>query len=295
MTAVISTCKIGVLLAAYEGEAWIDKQIESILNQEGVEVSLIVSVDLSRDTTLDIVTQIAAHDPRVQVLPYGDRYGSAGANFFRLMQDVDLTGFDFISFADQDDIWYLDKLARAMTQIRDRSVDAYSSNVIAFWEDGRTKLVHKSDPQTLYDHYFEAAGPGCTYVLTPELGADIQNFLNNSPDIVATFPLHDWLFYCFARSNGYTWFIDDRPGLAYRQHAENIVGFNHGIKSYIRRLQLMKRRWYRNHVSTLLQIFPRPDVPVQGLRMFLLRNFTQLRRRRRDKFVLLAMIVTGMF
>lgn len=291
MTVAVSNPKIAVLLAAYQGEKWIEEQIGTILNQEGVELSLIVSVDLSRDTTLDIVTQIAARDPRVQILDYGDRYGSAGANFFRLMQDVDLSRFDFVSFADQDDIWHLDKLTRAVTLIRDRSVDAYSSNVTAFWGDGRTKLVHKSGPQTLYDHYFEAAGPGCTYVFTQKLAADLQSFLNNSPDIAGTFPLHDWLFYCFARSHGYTWFIDDRPGLAYRQHAENVMGVNRGIRSYIRRLQMLKQGWYRNQVSLLFQYFPHADVPVQGRRMFLLRNFTQLRRRWHDKFVLFAMII----
>lgn len=268
MNDAVSLPKIAVLLAAYQGENWIEEQIDSILDQEGVKVSLIVSVDLSCDMTLDVVTRIAARDRRVKVLPYGDRYGSAGANFFRLMQEVDLSAFDFISFADQDDIWYFDKLSRAVSQIRDRSVDAYSSNVIAFWEDGRTKLVHKSDPQTLYDYYFEAAGPGCTYVFTPKLGADIRNFLNDSPYITATFPSHDWLVYCFARSHGYTWFIDDRPGLAYRQHADNVVGVNRGMRSYIRRLQMLKQGWYRNQVYTLLQYFPQLDVPLRDRRMF---------------------------
>lgn len=282
-----------VLLAAYEGERWIEEQIMSILNQIGVKVSIFVSVDLSSDRTIKILNGIVAQNSQVHLLPYGDRFGSAGANFFRLIRDVDLAGFDFVSFSDQDDIWYQDKLSIAARKICEGSVSAYSSDVRAFWENGRTRYVKKSYPQTRYDHYFEAAGPGCTYVITLELAQNLKIFLENSPNIRRSFPLHDWLFYCYARANGYKWYIDDQPCLAYRQHSSNVIGINYGLKSYFRRFHLLKQGWYNTHVHTLLNEFPLPEVSREFTKTFLILNFFKIRRRNRDKLLILLMVIVG--
>ena len=97
--------KVAVLLAAYNGMKWIDEQIQSILNQKQVSVDIHISVDVSTDGTYEHCLQLASQYSNIYVLPYGVRYGGAARNFYRLIRDVDLTGYDFVSFADQDDIW----------------------------------------------------------------------------------------------------------------------------------------------------------------------------------------------
>lgn len=138
--------RIAVLLAAYNGVHWLPEQVTSILEQEDVDVALFISVDSSDDGTEAWCEALQASNPAVTVLPLGLRFGGAGKNFFRLLHDVELASFDAISLADQDDIWYPDKLARAYQYIAQGN-DAYSSNVLAFWPDGREMLVEKHQPR----------------------------------------------------------------------------------------------------------------------------------------------------
>lgn len=49
------------------------------------------------------------------------------------------------------------------------NVVGYSSNVTAFWPANKRKLVSKAQPQRTSDFMFEAAGPGCTYLLQGSL------------------------------------------------------------------------------------------------------------------------------
>ena len=51
--------KIAVLFAAYNGMKWMDEQIETIFNQQGVEITVFISVDLSTDGTYECAEQLA--------------------------------------------------------------------------------------------------------------------------------------------------------------------------------------------------------------------------------------------
>ena len=157
---IIAKPKVSVLLAAYNGELFIEDQIKSILQQRNVELSLFISVDKSKDNTIKICQKYKGNN--VEILPYGDNFGNAAKNFYRLIQYIKPSQFDFVSFSDQDDIWNSDKLNYSINEIINQKSEGFSSNVIAFWESSRRKLVKKDQPQRKYDHFFEAAGPGCT-------------------------------------------------------------------------------------------------------------------------------------
>lgn len=189
--------KVAVLLAAYNGELWIEEQVKSILHQKKVEVFLYISVDESTDNTLNIVKRISEEDQRVKILSPVPRMGSAGKNFFRLIMHSEVSDFDYVAFADQDDIWLEDKLLKAIELMVDSGADAYSSNATAFWEDGKEILLRKSFSQTDYDYFFEAAGPGCTYVLSNKIFIDVKNFICLNFEKVCQIDLHDWFLYSF--------------------------------------------------------------------------------------------------
>ena len=189
------------------------------------------------------MSQSAKMDSRIVVLPHGEYFGGAAKNFFRLLRDTDFSEFDYISFADQDDIWLPHKLARAHEVLSKTGADAYSSNVTAFWPDGRTALIEKSQPQQRWDFLFEAAGPGCTYVMRKELACALQAVVRNRWVEVQQVGLHDWFAYAFARANGYRWVIDDYAGMLYRQHANNQVGVNKGWRAWRHRAGKVLGGW----------------------------------------------------
>jgi rhamnosyltransferase len=108
---------------------------------------------------------------------------------------------------------------------------------MAFWVDGRKVLIRKSQAQKKWDFLFEAAGPGCTYVLKNKLAAAIKKtIVANWHDIQEVY-LHDWFCYAFARANDYKWFVDAEPKVFYRQHENNQVGINSGVRSLLARLR----------------------------------------------------------
>ncbi len=232
-----------VCLAAFNGMEYIADQIESILLQRNVDLQIFISVDRSTDGTEVYLTEWALTEPRLTLLPFGDQFGGAGPNFYRILRDVDLTGFDYLSFADQDDIWHSEKLWRAHSLLVELDAASYSSNVTAFWPDGRTELIDKAQPQRHWDFLFEAAGPGCTYVMRRDLACAVQAMVRSQWTAVQSVVLHDWLSYAYARANGYKWVIDEQVGMQYRQHAANQVGVNAGWTAFAYRLRMVLGGW----------------------------------------------------
>ncbi|MCL1036547.1 glycosyltransferase [Shewanella submarina] len=228
--------RIAVLLAAYNGKDYLLEQLRTILGQVEVQCDIYISLDKSTDESYQLLLDLAERHENIKLLSYGETYGSAGQNFFRLIKEVDFSGYDYVAFADQDDIWLKDKLSSAVTMLNSRGYDGYSSNVTAFWEDGREKMIVKSSPQSQFDFLFESAGPGCTFVMTRRLALDIKQFLNNIGEKITDIWLHDWFCYAFARARGYSWIIDSKSYMQYRQHSANSVGANSGLDSLLKRI-----------------------------------------------------------
>jgi len=226
---------IAVLLAAYNGEIHILEQLESIKSQVDINMNIFISLDKSDDSTLEQLTEQCREHDSICLLPYGERYGSAGANFFRLLRDVDFSDFDYVAFADQDDIWLPNKIISAIDELVEHGADGYSSNVTAFWESGKKNLIKKDFAQKKYDYLFESPGPGCTFVLTKNLANALKKQLLEKKQASQKLWLHDWYCYSFARYYGYSWIIGSKPLMLYRQHQSNEIGANSGFKSFFKR------------------------------------------------------------
>ena len=296
--------KIAVLLASYNGVKYIKEQVDSILNQKEVDVTIFISDDLSTDGTLEYLQEIYKGLENIVYLPSGSKFGGAGKNFFRLIKDVDFSSFDFISFVDQDDIWYEDKLIRAIKTIEDKQLDAYSSNVLAFWEDGKEMIINKSSSQARYDYLFEAAGPGCTYVLKKDLAIFLQNFICENWEDVNKIELHDWFIYAFARENNYKWHIDEKPSMRYRQHTSNQVGANDGLKAKLKRLKKVFSSWYREEIIKIIKVlrlenkykFSKYILNKSYINNLLLLKYSfEFRRNKKEKLFLSLLILLGVF
>lgn len=278
-------------MAAYNGMSWIEEQLSSILAQTRVRVSVYISVDPSLDGTEAWCAEFARTHAQVHLLPPCGPFGGAARNFFRLIRDVDFSGFDYISFSDQDDIWYPEKLERATAKIQSCNIDGYSSNVVAFWQDGRRMVVDKAQPQVKWDYLFEAAGPGCTYVLSKELASAFKAEIKGHWEEVQEVALHDWYCYAFARSNGFKWFIDPAPGMDYRQHAKNQVGVNAGAASAMMRLKRVAQGWWLSQVRVICSltssgrgaVCPVPELSRRVSLLWLAVNSRECRRRNRDR------------
>jgi len=286
--------RIAVLLTVYNGIEFIEEQLQSILQQQGVKVSIFISVDLSTDNSYQWCCDFAGKHPQVIVLPYGQKFGGAARNFYRLIKDVDFSGYDTIALSDQDDIWLKDKLFTACIKLNEEHYDAYSGNVMAFWEDGRQHLINKALPQRKYDYLFEAAGPGCTYVLRTKPMLQFKQLITSKWQQSEQVGLHDWFIYAFFRSHNLHWFIDPEYKLLYRQHAENQVGINKGWQANLKRLALLHKGWIKQQVINISDLIADHNLNVHS-RLTILKNIRQLRRRFRDRCILFFIVLFGLY
>ena len=294
MSPFLKVPQVAVLLAAYNGMRWIEEQISSILAQRGVEVIVYVSVDQSSDGTFAWCQDLSLREPRIIVLPEtGERFGGAAKNFFRLIKDVDFSNFDYVSYADQDDIYLEDKYRAAHNAMIVRGCAGYSSNATAYWPDGRKVLLVKSQPQRKYDFLFEAGGPGCSYVLRVSDALEFKKFLLENWTAANNVALHDWLTYAWFRSSGRTWYIHESSYILYRQHGGNQIGANDGLSGVQSRLKLIRSGWYKTEISKISSLVGHniPNLPLSIMRegtlpkAYLINNYSELRRSSRDRLV----------
>ena len=129
---------VAILLATRDGALFIDEQLASIGVQSHRNWTLIVSDDGSCDDTLAHVDAFARQCVQPVVVRPGPRRG-ATMNFLTMAADPSIKA-DFFAFCDQDDVWYADKLERALAWLGsiDESVPAaYFSRTEAINRAGR--------------------------------------------------------------------------------------------------------------------------------------------------------------
>ena len=310
MSATASLPRVTVLLATHQGERFLDEQLDSILSQEGAELTVLVSDDGSTDGTLGILERRMAEEPRIRMLP-AQRFGAPAPNFYRLLADADPESYDYVGFADQDDVWMPGKIARHVALLRDHEADGVSSNVTAFDEHDQRVLVKKDYPQRLADYLFETPGPGSSFLLTNRLARMVVAQLLDDDSPAREAVAHDWLIYALARAAGCTWVIDPESTIDYRQHDAQVLGANSGLAQAVKRIRLTTARWHRDQVritvDACIRVASASELP--RLQWFhevleepwplgaarLARRAAQFRRRPRDRFAIAGLMLLGLW
>jgi len=101
---------IDILMAVYNGEAVLERQIDSLLAQTAADWRLLIRDDGSTDGSAHICQQYSARFPeKIRLL--NDERGNLGVlgNFNQLLRASDA---DYIMFCDQDDVWFQDKVQK---------------------------------------------------------------------------------------------------------------------------------------------------------------------------------------
>jgi rhamnosyltransferase len=248
--------KIIILLATYNGIKYIEQQLLSILNQRNVSFEMLIRDDGSTDETLDLAKDVLALHSNVHFLKTErESTGTPAGNFYKLLLSLkNRNDYEFVAFADQDDIWDADKLLKGIEKLGS-NYSGYSSNLIAFKNDPASAwVIKKNFNQTSYDYIFQGASAGCTYILKKSLVDDVikkieaQNF-----DFLKKIS-HDWLVYAIARHLNHPWIMDDSSYIYYRQHASNSYGDNGVIANLIKKIKLIKSKWYGNQIRNILSV-----------------------------------------
>lgn len=216
--------RIVVMMSSYNGEKYIKEQIDSILTQEGCEISLRVRDDGSKDSTIAILEEYAES----KKLTWFTGTNLNFAKSFMTLLSTCSDEYDFYAFSDQDDVWKKDKLAAAIEHLRGIAEPAlYCCNA------------------ELVDEKLNGLGAYCnSYVLKPSLpgvilGGGIQGATIVMNRRLAEFfiarpvpeyiTMHDYYVSSVCLSLGGKIIYDETPYLLYRQHGGNAIGLEKGF------------------------------------------------------------------
>ena len=293
--------KIAILLATYNGEKFIEKQLSSIISQQRVHVDIFISDDTSNDQTLNICQSFSKNFSNIKILNKSNtRFNSAAKNFFRMITDINFDLYDFVGFCDQDDIWKPFKLYKGINKIKE-GYSAYSSNVKPFKERKILKTVDKSWKQVSYDYLFEGGGAGSTYIVKKDIMISFQYLLKKNKWISDKINHHDWLLYAFTRYNYKNWFIDSFESVYYRQHSNNELGSSDSINALYKRVKFVLNGYALNqskYIAKAINLERHIYNKIYLNRLFglfLIMNFYKLRRSPKGKLIILTIGIISIF
>lgn len=210
--------KVIILMSTFNGEKYLDEQIESLLIQTGLEISIIVRDDGSTDNTIQILNK---WKEKGVIEWYKGHNLGPGLSFMDLVKNT--SEADYYAFCDQDDIWYSDKLISAVTML---SKSCENEPALYF---SRARLVNENmeligmtmeNPSYKFGSVLIGShAVGCTMVFNNRL----RNLLKMSTPNNA---LHDaWTIRVCLAVNGKVYY-DTCPHINYRQHRNNVIGVN---------------------------------------------------------------------
>lgn len=224
--------KVQILMSTYNGEKYLKEQIESILNQENVEISLLIRDDGSTDETLNILEHLAKENKNIHY--YASQNIGVARSFMELVNKSNEA--DYYAFADQDDVWKPKKLISAIEKLESNieTPSLYISALEVVDEELNTIEIKKVSG----NHCFEGEmtknfATGCTMVFNKKL-CDIIKMYN--PEYLI---MHDsWITrVCYAIGGNVV--VDRNTYIKYRQHGNNVVGYNdEGFKKLKRQIKI---------------------------------------------------------
>lgn len=218
--------KISVVMATYNGGAFVREQVVSLLTQTQLPAELVVSDDGSTDGTLDIIRDALADAPFPVRLHRNALNKGYRRNF---IEAASLASAPLVAFCDQDDVWRADKLARMARAFDDPAVMlAYHNAAVTDGEGRVTGRLYGPDGGRKRSESSRADpwsfSLGFTQVFRRELVAFTplqacsRDFLFPREQLA-----HDQWFFFLAGCLGRVAFVDEEL-VAYRQHADNVFG-----------------------------------------------------------------------
>lgn len=103
--------KVSIVVATYNGEKYLEEQLNSFVNQTIMPDEIVISDDNSSDSTVDICNKFKNRNSIEVKIFNNDNYHGVTGNFENAAKNA--TG-DIVFFSDQDDVWYENKIEETL-------------------------------------------------------------------------------------------------------------------------------------------------------------------------------------
>ena len=202
----ILSIMISIALTTYNGESFLEEQLDSILTQSIQDYEVVCCDDCSKDNTWQILCKYAKDDNRFRV--FRNKYNIGfKKNFEKAMS---LCKGDFIALCDQDDIWTKNHLQLLINNMNNKMVSIGNCDLIDSY--GNSYNIKYSRSQAYKCIYTDGIKASCRILFfsNPFQGASMmikKELLEKALPIPDEIKYHDaWvvLLACFCGGFTYT-------------------------------------------------------------------------------------------
>ncbi|MBB2204260.1 glycosyltransferase [Gluconacetobacter takamatsuzukensis] len=272
--------RVAILLSTFNGAPWLPAQLDSILAQDWMQWIILWRDDGSTDGSPAIMHafQSGPGAGRCREIDPGGRHLGITASYQRLLRAAPPAST--IAFAEQDDVWLPDKLARGLASLADTGTDGpalYCSRQILV--DSSLRPLGLSPAQaerpSLLAALTQNTANGCTVMMN-----DAARALAASRTPPAAPVAHDWWACLLVLAAGGTVRVDPHPTILHRRHPGT-------VEATLRGLHRGPDRFMRTFQQNVRQLLALDGVLSATARSDLARIDAALNGRRRDRLRLL--------
>lgn len=206
---------VSIILCTYNGEAYLDTQLESIFKQTYPNIEIIAIDDCSIDKTFDILSNYTEKHKNLKIFRNTTNIGYI-QNFEKAML---MSNGHFIAPCDQDDVWDINKIKIMVENIDNYSMIYCNSELV----DANLNTLHKTISDIKNSRTYEN---GLPFVIANCVSGHALLMKKELLHFAIPFPNHiiydHWLAYIASIHSGVK-YIDDVL-VKYRNHDKNTIG-----------------------------------------------------------------------
>lgn len=216
-------------IATYNGEKYIEEQLQSILGQTRKPDEVIIHDDRSTDRTAEIIVGFITKNNLMDKWKLTVNEDNIGwqRNFYEAVRET--TG-DVVFFSDQDDVWLPDKIEYLTGFMEEHDAGCVYGSTILIDQEGKelgenrnTHGIDRIPGQVPFDTRFNTSiVMGCRMCISREI-ADIYIRMNKP------YPDHDSQCARLALFFSSLWRVE-KPVIKYRVHTGNNSGVEAGLR-----------------------------------------------------------------
>lgn len=217
--------RVAVLIATYNGEKYIQEQLESVIDQSYHNIEIYLRDDGSTDATLQVLEKYEKSDRIHIIRGQNVGYGPGFLELLSISEDA-----DYWAFCDQDDVWDRDKITNAVAYLEEQSPEKPCMYFHNFYLTDEDLKVTGTYCNRIPDYSFSMAITEClhlgfaTVINRPLRALALRGNIHN---IIS----HDWWMELVAMefADIYT---DDYIGAYHRRLGESVSGM--GLQNRVR-------------------------------------------------------------
>lgn len=238
---------VQILMSTYNGEKYVEEQIESILNQTYPYIKLLIRDDGSKDSTIEILSKYEKKYPSKIKIILGENIGVT-KSFYELL-NLSNKKCLFYAFADQDDVWNKEKIEVALSYLKNNNEpQLYFSNLEIVNKDlERIRDLNINPNFSKKNSIVQNKITGCSMVFNKSF---LALLLCTDKVCLDKVIFHDFWAYMISSYLGIIKY-DSTARIKYRRHELNVSENNNKFNRFLSFLNRVRKK---NNLSAYIEM-----------------------------------------